>query len=256
MLTRAREIYRQSKKRNDNFWTEWISRPPAALVVQALQPTRITPNQVTFSSLATFAVAAGVLVGWRTHAGLIATVCLTQLSYILDCADGQLARLKKLSSPAGALLDFLMDEVKAFLLVGAATARLWLQTGDARWLAVGVGGLVAVATGISLTSFMRTEEYRRATGAPPVPPATDRAGFLPARLTPLSLVEAAGRFAFHYPSWIFFIALLDRLDVFVHVYLAAHLLYLGRASLIVLVKLGRPLPRAGAEAAAADPSQP
>ena len=152
MLNRTREIYRQSKKRNDNLWTEWISRPPAALVVQALAPTRITPNQVTFLSLATFAVAAGVLVGWRTHAGLIVTVCLTQVSYILDCADGQLARLKKLSSPAGALLDFLMDEVKAFLLVGASTARLWLQAGEARWLVIGVAGLVAVATGISLTT--------------------------------------------------------------------------------------------------------
>src|SRR4029077_14793697 len=88
MLERAREIYRRSKKRNDNFWTEWVSRPPAALVVQLLQPTRVTPNQVTFLSLAAFLGAAALLPAWPSYAGLWAAFALMQLSYVLDCADG------------------------------------------------------------------------------------------------------------------------------------------------------------------------
>ena len=51
-------IYRASKKKNDiNWFTEWVARPPAAVVVYALQRSRITPNQVTFAS-AFVAVAA------------------------------------------------------------------------------------------------------------------------------------------------------------------------------------------------------
>jgi phosphatidylglycerophosphate synthase len=240
MFERTRAIYRQSKKRNDNLWTEWVSRPPAALVVQALEPTRITPNQVTFLSIALFALAAAAMVLFRTWPGLLVAVLLTQLSYVLDCADGQLARLKQQTSPAGALLDFLMDEVKAFLLVGAVAARLWALTGQTHFLLLGLGGLVVVATGISLTTFTRTPEYRSAVGLPPMLPATDRAGFMPRSLSPVALVEAAGRLVLHYPSWIVFIAIADRLDIFLYAYLSAHLLYVGRASLSVLLGLGRP----------------
>ena len=61
---------------------------------------------------------------------------------MLDCADGQLARLKGTSSPVGAHLDFLMDELKAFVLVAAIAIRLWLPAHDPRWLLEGLGGLV------------------------------------------------------------------------------------------------------------------
>jgi hypothetical protein len=44
----------------------------------------------------------------------------------------------------------------------------------------------------------------------------------------------------HYPSWFLFVCAFDRLDIFVYAYLGAHVLYLGRSSLIILVKLGRP----------------
>lgn len=243
MLERTREIYRQSKKRNDNFWTEWISRPPAALVVQALVPTRVTPNQVTFLSLFTFVGAAAVIAGVPTWMGLIGGALLIQLSYILDCVDGQLARLKSLSSPVGALLDFLVDEFKAFLLVASTTVALWRTSGELSWLLLGVGGLLVVATGISLTTFLRRPEYLQAIGAPPIPPATDRGGHAPKSLSPIALVEAAGRFVLHYPSWFLVVALTNRLTIFVYLYLGAHTLYLGRAGLTVLLKLGRPLPK-------------
>ena len=52
MLSEIASIYRASKKKIDiNWWTEWICRPPAAVVVYALRNTRITPNQITFASL-------------------------------------------------------------------------------------------------------------------------------------------------------------------------------------------------------------
>lgn len=252
MLRRAREIYRQSKKRNDNFWTEWISRPPAAVVVMALRSTPVTPNQVTFLSVAAFAAGVATLVAWRGFAGLLVAVAITQLSYVLDCADGQLARVKKMASPVGALLDFLMDEIKALLLVAGVSARLYLVTDEPRWLLLGVAGLVAVASGVALTTFMRSAEYRAAVSAPPLAEATDRGGHAPRSLHPVALVEAAGRFTLHYPSWIVYAALLDRMDVFLYAYLAAHFLYLGKASLSVVLKLGRPARAPAPAAAAAD----
>jgi hypothetical protein len=240
VLAAVRDIYRQSKKKRDNFWTEWISRPPAAVLVWLLKSTPITPNQVSFLAIAVAAAGAALLVVWPTWAGLVAAGLTLQLSYVIDCTDGQLARLKNQTSPVGALLDFMLDEVKAFLVIGAAATRLWRIDGDVKWLLMGLGGLVAAATGITLTTFMRRPEYLQATGAPPLPPSTERSNFF-VSLSPKALVEAAGRYVLHYPSWFLFVCAANRLDIFLYAYVGAHVLYLGRSSLIVLVKLGRPM---------------
>ena len=232
-----RDIYRQSKKKRDNFWTEWISRPPAAVLVWMLQRTRVTPNQVSFLAIAVAAGGCAALIFWRTWLGLIVGGLVLQLAYVIDCVDGQLARIKSMASPVGALLDFMLDEVKAFMVIASAAARLYLQSSDARWLLIGLGGLFVAAVGITLTTFMRRPEYLEATGAPPVLPATERAGFLPTSLSPVALVEALGKYVLHYPSWFLFVCAFNRLDIFVYAYLGAHLLYLGRASLTILVKL-------------------
>lgn len=253
VLSDVAQIYRQSKKRNDNFWTEWLSRPPAAVLVWLLRGSPVTPNQVSFIAIAIAAVGCAVLVAWRHWYGLITAGLLLQLAYVVDCADGQLARTKGQTSPVGALLDFMLDEVKAFLVVATVAVRLYLQSKDERFLFIGLVGLVASATGMTLTSFMRRPEYLAAVGAPPVLPATDRAGFWPAKLTPIALVEAAGRLVLHYPSWFLFICAFDRLDVFLYGYVGAHVLYLGRASLIVLIRLGSPRIYARAAAPEAQP---
>ena len=82
-----------------------------------------------------------------------------EFSFVLDCADGQLARLRKIASPVGHLLDFLMDELKAMLLFACVAVRLWQDTGDERLLVVGLFALFCLASGLSLTSFMRRPEY-------------------------------------------------------------------------------------------------
>jgi hypothetical protein len=74
VLAAVRDIYRQSKKKRDNFWTEWISRPPAALFVWALRNTPITPNQVSFVAISVAAAGCGLLVAWRTWLATVPTV--------------------------------------------------------------------------------------------------------------------------------------------------------------------------------------
>src|SRR6185295_14650189 len=142
------------------------------------------------------------------------------------------ARLRGTSSPVGAHLDFLMDELKAFLLVAAVSVRLWLAAGGAaapgttsvRWLLEGLLALVAVASAISLTTFMRRPEYAAATGAavrrgtgdygdghgagaPAAAAVTAPSGFSVKRA-----IEALGSFIVHYPSYIVFVAAADRMD--------------------------------------------
>jgi hypothetical protein len=239
MASEVAAIYRQSKKKQDiNWFTEWIARPPAAVVVYVLRGTPITPNQVTFLSAFVAAGACALLIACLGWVPLVIAAALFEFSFVLDCADGMLARLHKVASPLGHLLDFLMDELKAMLLYGAVAVRMWRETGDARMLLVGIAGGFCLASGIALTSFMRRPEY----GAKP--PTEDGQ---PADLNkPRSLVgwaafaiEWPARIVVHYPQYIWICALADRIDVYFWAYGAVNALYLAKSLAVILVRLGR-----------------
>src|SRR5450432_1717900 len=123
----AAEVYRKTRKVPDLFWNAYVCRPIAAVLVDALKDTRITPNQITLSAVFVALGSVAMLLLWPGHVGLIAAVVVFELSYVLDCSDGMLARWRGTASPVGHLLDFLMDELKAFLLLAAVAVRLFRE---------------------------------------------------------------------------------------------------------------------------------
>jgi phosphatidylglycerophosphate synthase len=244
-------IYRASLKRKDvNWFTTYIARPPAAVVVWMLRGTRVTPNQVTFLAALVAAGAGATLVAWPGWLGLGVAIALYELSFVLDCADGMLARYGKITSPIGHLLDFLMDELKAMMIYGCVAVRLWRADGDERLLIVGLAGLFALAAGVSLTTFTRRPEYA---GGPAR--TEDVEGAAPRRKSPIGMaigaVEWAARGVVHYPQYIWICAVVNRIDLYLWAYGAVNVLYLGLTFLKVLRKLGRFAPPAPAAAASA-----
>lgn len=232
-------IYRASKKKQDiNWFTEWIARPPAAVVVYLLRNTRVTPNQVTFSSALVAAGACAMfalLPGWTW---LVVAALVFEFSFVLDCADGQLARLRKIASPVGHLLDFLMDELKAMLLFACVTVRLWQDTGDERLLVVGLGGLFCLASGIALTSFMRRPEYGAKAITEDGQPAEVGKRSGPVGLV-LNAFEWAARIVVHYPQYLWLVAAVNRIDIYFWAYAGVNVLYFGLSFLKIFVRLGR-----------------
>jgi phosphatidylglycerophosphate synthase len=235
------DIYRASKKRKDiNWFTQHIARPPAAVFVYLLRNTPITPNQVTFLATAVCAGACAIIAltpGSWLWLGVAALVF--ELSFVLDCVDGMLARLRKHASPVGHLLDFLMDELKATMVYGCVTIRLWQETDDVRYLLVGIAGMYVIGSGITMTTFMRRPEYG---GAKPMS-AEGQAAEVGQRRGPIGMVlnalEWASRWIIHYPQYIWICAAVNRIDVYFWAYGAVNLLYLGKSFLAVLVKTGR-----------------
>jgi hypothetical protein len=240
MLAAIADAYRRTQKPKDIFWNKYVARPAAAVLLVPLHKSSVTPNQITFASLVVFAAAVAILVAMPGHRGLVLGVLVIELSYVLDCADGQLARLRGTSSPIGAHLDFLMDELKAFLLVAAAGVRLWWEKNQDFWMLEGLVGLVVVASAISLTTFVRRPEYV-GSGPKPVSAGDYGEGFVqaPVRRGPLGLVEAIGKFAMHYPSYMVYVAVFNRLDIFLHVYASINALHAARSLLAITRKLGR-----------------
>lgn len=255
------EIYRRSVKAEDLRFNRYIARPKAALLVYLLRPTPITPNQVTLLSLVVSLVGMATLLLCPGLTGLVAAALVLHLAFVLDCVDGQLARIKGLSSPVGAYLDFLVDEIKAVLLVASCAARLAIDgaptlgalpvSSQVFWLGLGLLGVCIAAAGISTTTFMRRPEYfeavhgrkgERVAGYTKFKEPTEAAPSSLLKkivLLPIRLVEALGKLTLHYPAWFFVPAALGHMEWFLLPYLTAHTLYLGRSWLVVVWKLGR-----------------
>lgn len=243
-MSRIAEVYRRTRKPKDLLWNRFVARPLAAVVLVPLEHTRVTPNQVTLGTLVVFLASVLTIALVPTWGGLLAGVGVLEFAYVLDCVDGQLARLRGTSTPIGAHLDFLMDELKAFLLVAAVGVRLWRADGQARWLLEGLLALVAVSSAISLTTFLRRPEYAAATGTARQQGTGDYGEGFAAPAAPRGFsikraVEAAGSLIVHYPSYIVFVALFDRIDLFLHVYLLVNAAHVARSLLGITWKLGR-----------------
>lgn len=239
-LSDIAQIYRSSKKKKDiNWFTEWVARPPAAVVVYLLRNTPITPNQITFMSAFLAAGACAMLIllpGWFWA---IMSIVVFELSFVLDCADGQLARLRKLASPLGHLLDFLMDELKAMLLIASTAIRLWQERAGDPWiLVIGLAALFCLAAGLSLTSFTRRPEY----GAKPITEDGQPAE-VGGRKGPigkvLDVIEFLARIVVHYPQYIWLCAAFDRLDIFFWAYSGVNALYFAKTFAAIFFRLGR-----------------
>lgn len=246
MAAEIAEIYRKSKKKQDiNLWTEWVCRPPAAVVVYGLRNTRVTPNQVTFFATFLAFVSAAIFIAVPGWFGALLGALVFEISFVFDCADGQLARLRKTASVVGHHLDFLMDEIKAFFVYGAVAVRLWRFEPDpdaaVRYLLVGLGAMACLGTGLCLTTFMRRPEYGGAAeitedGQPAQ--VGKRRGPVGAVL---NLIEHAARLVVHYPSYLLLVAAVPpgRLDLYFWAYAGVNVLYAAKSFLTILVKLGR-----------------
>ncbi len=120
---------------------QWLSRPVTRLLLQ----TRLTPNQVTAANLLVgLAALAGLAAGgsgWGGAAGAL----LLQGYYILDHCDGEVARARGLTSPAGFWLDRGVDVLVHTLLFPALAVAESRRTGEMIPLWLGAVAAVAIA---------------------------------------------------------------------------------------------------------------
>lgn len=104
-----------------------IFRPIAHIVVKIIYRTSLTPNQISLLSVISCFIAA-VLYAYATPWSWLVAACFYFFYCVLDCVDGQIARLKGTGTKTGRIIDGVADYVSHVLLyIGLIIAMVRMQ---------------------------------------------------------------------------------------------------------------------------------
>jgi hypothetical protein len=92
-----------------------------------------TPNQVTIASFG-IGLLAAYFFAQGDSSSLIIGALLLQLSLVVDCVDGELARYTRTFSELGAWLDAITDRVKEYVVFLGLAYGAFVQDGSNLWL--------------------------------------------------------------------------------------------------------------------------
>ncbi|MCX4680566.1 CDP-alcohol phosphatidyltransferase family protein [Streptomyces sp. NBC_01433] len=129
-----RAVQKLTCKKRDAWWTVVLVDPVATrmLIVMA-RFNFITPNGVTWAALFVGLGSAGFFLK-GDGLSLAIGAALYHLSFILDCIDGKLARLKGNGTVFGGWLDYVFDRIRVLFCALALMGGQYLRTDDERFL--------------------------------------------------------------------------------------------------------------------------
>lgn len=124
-------------------------RSASLALSRLLFPWPVHPNAI---SLLTVVVAAGAaLVSARgSYEGMLAGSLLFQLASILDGVDGEIARMKFLTSALGEWIDTVCDDLSNIVYLSGVTAGLAQATGSRVWLTFGIATIALTVLAVGL----------------------------------------------------------------------------------------------------------
>ncbi len=136
-------LLRSLIKQREGFMSRHFERKISLAITRRLAVTRVTPDAMTLVSVAIGLVGAAFFLS-SSPAYQLAGALLFLAHSILDGCDGELARLKFMESPHGAILDFWGDNVVHVGVFACMAVGLSLAQG-ATWPLV-LGAVTVVAT--------------------------------------------------------------------------------------------------------------
>ena len=145
-----RVLFKSLKGDYEGFVDRYFNRTVSRLFTKLFLLLGCSPNVVTVvATLVGLAAAAGFAFG--TYAAGIVAALLFQLAAVIDCCDGEVARLTFTESPFGARLDIAMDNVVHMAIFGGIAWGSYLrQEGSgAEWIPLVLGAAAVVGNGLS-----------------------------------------------------------------------------------------------------------
>ncbi len=142
-----------TRKRKDSWWTVFLVDPVACrLTLLVANHTSITPNGLTRFSLILGMCSAICFASGRLVAGAL----LFYVSFMVDCMDGKIARLKGTGTAFGLWLDYVGDRIRVVCCAAGLASGQYVATGDVSYILLGAG--VAV---LDLFRYVNAPQMKR-----------------------------------------------------------------------------------------------
>lgn len=138
----------------DGLVDRYFNRKISAHLTRWFLKTSITPNQITLLSF--FVGLIAVYCFWKGEYlyGVIGAIVF-QFSAVLDCCDGEVARIKRMQSHLGQWLDLVCDNIVHVFLFLAMAWSIYSIKGQVSYLVL--GGLASVGSLLSLGFVILSE---------------------------------------------------------------------------------------------------
>ncbi len=155
-------LLRSRKGEFEGFVDTYFNRPVSRPLTRLFLKLGLSPNAVTVLSILIGLVSA-VAFSLGTYASGVVGALVLQLSAILDCCDGEVARLTLSESEVGAQLDILGDNAVHMAIFAGVAWGLYQHDpgGVASWVPLALGGAAIFGTALSVVVVKRASRIQR-----------------------------------------------------------------------------------------------
>lgn len=123
----------QANRIDDGFYSTFVVRKASKPLTRAALRLGLSPNTITLISFIV-GLAAALSFAGGSFIWLLLGAALLQLSLVIDCVDGEVARATRRFSALGAWLDASTDRVKEFAAYGGLAVGAARDGADVWWL--------------------------------------------------------------------------------------------------------------------------
>ncbi|HKY73298.1 MAG TPA: CDP-alcohol phosphatidyltransferase family protein [Nitrospira sp.] len=158
-----RRLYASLKGEFEGFVDRYFNRKLSRWCTRAFIALGWSPNAVTVLATAIGLIsAAGFAIG--TYAAGIGAALLFQLAAVIDCSDGEVARLTFTDSPFGAWLDVALDNLVHMAIFGGIALGAYGKAGGGSdsWIPLYLGAAAIAGNALSFVLVSRAQKIKTA----------------------------------------------------------------------------------------------
>ena len=160
-----KKLFASLKGDAEGFVDRYFNRKLSRWCTRLFVAIKLSPNAVTVLATAIGFMSAGVF-GLGTYGAGIVAALLFQVAAIIDCSDGEVARLTFTESPFGAWLDIAMDNIVHMVIFAGIAAGLYVSHvgQDDAWVMLMLGAAAVTGNGMSFLLVEKAQKIKAASG--------------------------------------------------------------------------------------------
>ena len=163
--TAEKKLFNSLKGEFEGFIDRYFNRKVSRWFTRLFLAMGLSPNSITvLAGFIGLVAAAGF--GMGTYSAGIMAALLFQLAAVIDCCDGEVARLTFTESPFGAWLDIVLDNiVHMAIFAGIAVGLYTTHMGQATaWVPLALGAAAVFGNGLSFLLVEKAQKIKTVSG--------------------------------------------------------------------------------------------